>query len=492
VIEVSVEAFGSNGRLISRVLVKRDGQLIHVDRISLESGVSRERLIRRVLEKDPGVPREELEAELLRQVQTQLQEATAPARQAAAEREIPPEQREKAMAMLLSPRLFDGIADDIHELGVEKERVLGQTLYVVMSSRVLARPLGAVVKGASSGGKSHAVKRVAELIPPESKFVVTNLTGNAFYYLTDPDCLVHKAVILGERKQSTTPEAIDENRAWRELLTDGELKRAVVVKDKVTGKLTTITCEVRGPIAYVESTTVEHLFEEDESRLLPLRVNESREQTRAVMARIARNAMGRSLPPAERQAIVEKHHAAQRLLEEFKGVPIVIPFAGCIVLPDGKVIARRVFEQVIAVIEAVALIRVFQKHEGQRNPIVADLDDYDIGRELLEPVVRSRLGTLSQSAEDLFRLLQDEFPNGKPFLAVHVAELLGVGDHQARVRMKELLVKNLARETPDSRRNLREWFIPPGASVASCDGLPTRYEIDERMAIRGETTVQES
>jgi len=323
---------------------------------------------------------------------------------------------------------------------------------------------------------------VTELIPPESKVTASNLSANALYYFSQPDALVHKVVVVGERKQSESPEAIDENRALRELLSEKEITRLIPSTDEVTGKMTTTPYSVSGPIAYLESTTKEEIFDEDASRMLPLRTDESKAQTRAVMDRIARDAMGRTVSANEREAIIVKHHAAQRVLEEFTDMHVLVPFAGGIEIPASKIIARRAFKQFIGVIQVVALLRGYQKGDCL-DPIVADMEDYGIAIELMGPVLRRQLGTLTDAAEELFEKLHVEYAGGEAFVARDVADLLGVGTRQALRRMRELVESDLAHETDQSKRNRKQWAITTGAVLTSMDGLPTRYEVEERVAI---------
>jgi hypothetical protein len=482
VIELAFEPMSNNGRMDARVTASCNGETVHVDKFSLDSSISRGRFINRVLEEVPEADPQELRRQLLQLVDELQSQPEARIAGPQTKPEVSDEERARAMEMLTSPVLFDVIASDIGELGVEGERQLVLMLYVVGTSRILTNPIGAIVHGASSSGKSHGVRRVAELFPPESKVAATNLSASALYYFSDPDSLVHKLLVVGERKQSASPEVIDENRALRELLSEKEITRIIATRDEVTGKMASVPYTVRGPIAYIESTTRESIFEEDASRLLPLRADESKAQTRAVMDRVAQEAMGRSVAATEREAIVARHHAAQRVLEEFTGVEVVVPFAHGIEIPSSKIIARRAFKQVISVVQVVALLRVFQKGERE-EPIVADLDDYEIARELMGPVLRRQLGTLTDAGEDLFEMLHTEYAGNAAFVAGDVARLLGVTPRQAHRRMHELVQNDLVRETDRSKRNRKEWAISPDASLATVDGLPTRDEVEERLAI---------
>ena len=52
------------------------------------------------------------------------------------------------------PQILDRFVTDLEQAGVVGEERAGKILYLVLTSRVLDRPIAAVVKGVSSGGKS--------------------------------------------------------------------------------------------------------------------------------------------------------------------------------------------------------------------------------------------------------------------------------------------------------------------------------------------------
>jgi hypothetical protein len=230
-----IEAVSANGRLKARVTARHDGQAIEIQTMPLDSAKCRTGFVNTVRRKCDHADPEALDAALLAYADEQLRQPPAASPLAQVRPEIPPQLREEAMAMLSSPRLFDEIADDLRRLGIAGERTLGLTLYIAMSSRILETPLGVIVQGASSSGKSHSIKRVSLLIPEQSKLVVTSMTQHALYYSSDTIDLRHKVVIVGERKQSQSPEVADEGIALRELLSERSITRMIPVKDSATG-----------------------------------------------------------------------------------------------------------------------------------------------------------------------------------------------------------------------------------------------------------------
>ena len=90
-----------------------------------------------------------------------------------------PEQRQAAAweackDLAHQPRIFDCLVRDLEKLGLVGEVRAAKLIYLVLTSRVLDRPLCAVVKGPSSAGKSFLIEQVLEFFPPSA---VDRLTG---------------------------------------------------------------------------------------------------------------------------------------------------------------------------------------------------------------------------------------------------------------------------------------------------------------------------
>lgn len=63
------------------------------------------------------------------------------------------------------PDLLGRFADDLLRCGVVGEAKAAKLLYLVVTSRVLERPVSMALKGPSSGGKSFLVERVLRFLP---------------------------------------------------------------------------------------------------------------------------------------------------------------------------------------------------------------------------------------------------------------------------------------------------------------------------------------
>ncbi|MHC5023151.1 MAG: hypothetical protein ACYTGG_04475, partial [Planctomycetota bacterium] len=316
------------------------GDVLFSDTLDVASQRQRERIVDEIVERFDGVNREEVARELERTAKARLTEEPTeskckPDREPTREKLLAEHDTKveelleatdgeilaEAEALLRDPRLMDRVSNAIEALGVVGERKLGQTTYLLATSRLLDKPLSGLVQGASSSGKSFTITKVAELIPPESVFGITNHSPKSFYYMPNGS-LMHRFIHAGEMPRGKDGDAIEARKALREMQSAGELSQAVPEKD-ASNRIVTRVVHQFGPIAYVESTTRADVFNEDLNRVIPLATDESPEQSRRVNLERGRR-KARAGGRADLDHLLTVHRTAQRMLYR---VSVVIPFA---------------------------------------------------------------------------------------------------------------------------------------------------------------------
>src|SRR5262249_21335110 len=145
------------------------------------------------------------------------------------------------------------------------ERDLTGILYLIATSRLLDRPLAGRVKGPTSSGKSFIIETTAALLPPEAVIRATQMTPQALFHMP-PGSLKHMFIVAGERSRVEDDERAEATRALREMRSSGRLSKLMTVNGGGGFEATLI--EQEGPIAFVESTTLQRVFDEDENRCL--------------------------------------------------------------------------------------------------------------------------------------------------------------------------------------------------------------------------------
>ena len=372
-----------------------NGEPIHVDELNPRKDKERAGFLDKVCEGRPGIDRKAVEAVLLKLAADLAAKADeAPEAQgepdpAALLQATPEHVRAEARAMLESPDLLEQVGADFSAIGIAGERTLAGTIYLAGVSRLLDRPLALLIQGPSSSGKSHVLRTVAQLFPPEAIFSATTLSTLSLYY-AKPGTFRHRFVVCGERSRRTDEDQAEVTRALREMLSEGRIERLVTVK-KHDGAPAAELVTQEGPIGYAETTTLgtSDIFVEDLNRMLLLATDETPQQTKAVLYQVAeRYERG---PRGDPGRIVEKHHAAQRMLRPMR---VRIPYATALVelLPSTRLEIRRGAGYILAMVEGAAVLHQYQRQETGDGELVATLDDYRLARALLSHPLGRLLG----------------------------------------------------------------------------------------------------
>ena len=118
------------------------------------------------------------------------------------------------------------------------------------------------------------------------------------------------------------------------MLSGGKLSKLMPSKDG--GEIVTTLIEQEGPIAFVESTTLNDIFNEDMNRCLLIHPDESPAQTKRILT--DKNGATR----VDQERAIQLHHAIQRLLLRRE---VVIPYRSKLaeLIPCDKVEVRRLF-----------------------------------------------------------------------------------------------------------------------------------------------------
>jgi hypothetical protein len=405
-VQLEHEGIGSNK---CRVTARWRGELLHMDTLDLASAFRRKQFAHELKKKCPGLSEDCVEAELLRLVTGAVSKTPGDATGAIDGQDnaellsqMPPDVVQEAEAMLADSHLIQRIIDDVDALGVAGERELTATIYLIGISRLLDRPLSAIVQGPSSSGKSYMIEKVASLFPPEAVIHATQMTPQALFHMK-PGSLSHRFVVAGERSRIEDDERAEATRALREMISSGKLSK--LMPTKVGGLIETVQIKQDGPIAYVESTTLARVFDEDANRSLLLHTDERPEQTRRIVNTLANAFSGaHSGVPIDR--IIQVHYALQRLLRQ---QAVVIPFAERIgeLFTGVKVEVRRAFPHLMRMIQAITLLHQRQRETDDDGRLVAIAEDYQLARHLLARPMAKLLGEgISDPARRFYERLE--------------------------------------------------------------------------------------
>lgn len=344
--------------------------------------------------------------------------------------------------------------------GLVGEIATAQLLYLVITSRLLDKPISAGVKGHSSSGKSHTLDRVVEFFPDDAVVKFTAMSSKALVYRDDD--YKHRTIIIYE--VTGLREGNEEDLASyfvRTLLSEGRIDYDVTVRGE-EGKFTTQRITKEGPTNLVFTTTKTHVHAENETRILSLNTDDSTAQTRNVLLALA-DESERSVDFVEwRQLQVWLQTAERR---------VTIPYARQIAeaVPPLAVRLRRDFSAVLALIRAHAILHQATRERDDTGRIIATIADYAAVRKLVIDVISEGIGaTVSDRVRETVRAV-DALGSGEGATVTAIAKYLEIDKSNASRRVRQAAGSGYIRNMEDKRGRPARW-------VAG-DPLPEAVEV---------------
>jgi hypothetical protein len=283
------------------------------------------------------------------------------------------------------PRILDRFAEELPKAGLVGEERAAKLLYLVLTSRLLDRPISAVVKAPSAAGKSYLIDTVLRFFPPSAFYTVTGMSERALVYSEEP--LEHRVLVIyeaaGMASDGFAPYFL------RTLLSEGHIRYESVSTEK-NGKPKGVVLERPGPTGAILTTTRVKLDPELETRLLSIPVSDSAKQTKRVMYALAdeRDAEGE---------IDVQWPLLQRVMEDSideTGCWVTIPFARALAdaVPPAATRLRRDFGAILGLIRAHAFLHRATRERDDHDRTIAAIEDYAVVRELVADLISEGVG----------------------------------------------------------------------------------------------------
>lgn len=307
-------------------------------------------------------------------LKTALAAAEKEAKEVAAKRsnneEPPPEEEafvpepgsdrfEKAMALLRRPDVLQRAAEDMERLGHVGETNTKKLAFVCSLSARAGTPIQPSTHAQSASGKNFLWDTVLSLSPQEKVIKRSGLSAKALFR-TQANL---KGAVLYIQEVAGSEDA---DFSIRVLQSDGGLVYESTEK-MPDGSLGTVVYEKEGPVVVVQTTTMNHLHPENETRVFPIYIDESEEQTSRILKSVLKEASGKDISSEEKQRIREVWQDAIRLLKESD---VIVPYAERIELPTSQVRIRRDVHRLLDVIRVVAWLSQYRRNRDQQGRIV--------------------------------------------------------------------------------------------------------------------------
>ena len=439
-------------KLKATVRVEHAGRL-HIDTLDLYSARSRRTLSQdlcRLFEETPEI----IEADITKLVKRcEAVRVTAEADPDAAP-VLTAKEKDQAAEFGQRPDLFDAILADFETCGLVGEEANKLLCYLAVTSRKMSEPLCVLILSSSGAGKTALQDSVCGFVPPEDLVKLTSLSGKALFY-KDRMSLKHKVLALEEGAG-----AEDASYAIRNLISAGALVVEAAMKDPATGRITTMTNRVEGPTDILMTTTNPEIDPETRSRFIVTAVDESREQTRAILDfQRQREGLDGLFTSRAVDDTLKRHHNFQRLL---KPLSIINPIHEELSYADDRLQGRRDQPKYLALIRAVAFLRQLQKpvRTDKRNGetveyIEVDAEDVKLANRLAHEILGHTLDELSRPSRNLLleldKMLQrsgnPDSPEGeagsadlrRSFTRREIREFSGWSNYRVHIHLKELV-----------------------------------------------------
>ena len=339
--------------------------------------------------------------------------------------------------------LFKTILEDYETLGIIGEEHNKLMCYLSATSRLMDTPLNILVLSSSGAGKSTLQDKTLKLMPPEDVIRASAITDKALFYMKS---LKNKLLALEEAA------GVKDTYAIRTLISEGYLAQETVSGGQGQSRY------VEGGCSIFQTTTNPEINPETKSRFFILGVDESREQTRRILAMQRKSHTLDGLKDqSDKDGIIRKHWAFQRLLEPYQ---VVNPYAEELFYEDDRLQARRDQPKFLNLCKAVAFLNQMKKSLKNYNGIEyieVDRDDIQQATVLASELLGISLDDLSLPARNLLQLLLQI--DKKTFSRKEIMEFTGWTKTRLHIHLTELIEMELLLPEPSKKGQLQTYKL---------------------------------
>ena len=339
------------------------------------------------------------------------------------------DRHERAMELLKLPDILDEAARDMERLGHVGERSTKKLALICALSAKSGRPIQPSTHAQSSAGKNALWDATLSLFPEEMVVRRSGLTAKALFRT---ETNLEGAVLYLQEVAGSE----DANYSIRVMQSDGRLEYEATEKAP-DGSMKNVVYRTEGPTVIVQTTTKNHLHPENETRVFPIYIDESEEQTGRIVESILKDAAGHGVGAAERGRVLERWQDAIRLLES--GLEVVIPYAERIEIPTSPIRVRRDARRLVDVVRVIAWLHQHGRGQDEFGRIVATEEDFHLALRLVSESLMRAWRTLAP-AEEAVLFVIERLPDNLKSRGFRRRDLKvkGVSDRRVKEVLKSL------------------------------------------------------
>ncbi len=329
------------------------------------------------------------------------------------------ERHGRAMGLLTDPDILERAAQTMEGLGHVGEHVPKKLAFVCGISARAGHPIQPSTHAESSTGKNYLWDTALSLFPPEMVIKRSAVSDKALFR-TEADlrgAILYLQEVAGSEGADFTIRILQSAQSLEyeatEKMPDGSFRTVVHRKE--------------GPTVVVQTTTKLRLFHENDTRVFPIYLDESAEQTGRIVGHALLRAETGGVSQEEREDMVAMWHDAVRLLEPAE---VIVPYARRIEVPSHRVRVRRDVNRLLDVIRVLAWLHQHVRDRDEQGRVLATEDDFRVALEL----VSDSLGRAWRSLTPVEEALMDAaraLPEARRRNGFHRADL-GVEGYDKR------------------------------------------------------------
>jgi len=374
---------------------------------------------------------------------------------------------EKCNEIAKTPDVLGKFAETLPACGLAGEDTTAKIVFLALVTRLLEKPVSVVVAGPSAAGKSHLVETVLKFFPDEAYHDLTAMSEKNLAYMEEP--LEHRFLVLYEAAGLSGDFA---TYLIRSLLSEGKIKYEFV--EKTSEGLRSRLIEKEGPTGLIMTTTSVWLHPENETRLLTLTVNDTRDQTTKIFLALAEGEGG--------TVDFTPWRALQIWLASTE-CNVVVPFASDLARLTKPIAVRlrRDFGAFLSLIRGHALLHKANRLKDPKGRIVASFDDYDAVLDLVGDVIAQGVGasvpkTVKETVGVTARIIEEE---GEATVS-QVAAALNLDRSAATRRIQTAVRRGFLAPVEQDKKGKGKKFVLGDPLPTEAGGIfPTRAKLED-------------
>jgi DNA primase len=306
-----------------------------------------------------------------------------------------------AIDFLKQDNLLDNINDLLGKIGIVGEEDNRLLQLVTATTYKMNYNLHILYQGSSGSGKTHTIKQIASLMPPEDVIYLTRVTDSSLYNYKGGE-FMFKLVIF-EDMDGLKEDAL---LAVREMISNKKLSSSTSVKDKrgnADGKIK----EVEVSFASLSATTKGELYEDNMSRIIVLSVDESKEQTKRIIDYKNQLYQGK-IDKKQQEKTKLFFRECVKLLQVYE---VINPYAHLVELPENVHKPTRMHDLVMGVINQIVILNQYQRQKTKDNELIATKQDVRNGLLLMKNSILLKMDELEGKIRTFYEALKKYVEN---------------------------------------------------------------------------------